>query len=220
MTTPPKKIGNDPSHIGELFTGEAHAAKYQSGNWIANKLVRDFMAAVLGFVRTAGHTDVHEIGCGEGHILGVLAKNGFSVRGCDISESSLAVAAREAARHGHHIPLAKQSIYDLEPGRDSADTVVCCEVLEHLTDPEAALAQLVRITRKELIVSVPNEPVWHILNMLRGKYLTALGNTPGHYQHWSRRQFVAFVGQHAEVLQVSKPLPWTIIRCRPRKGTS
>ncbi|WP_326541325.1 class I SAM-dependent methyltransferase [Pseudorhodoferax sp.] len=215
---PSKPIDSDAADIGELFTGEAHAAKYQSGNWIAQRLVRNFMAAVLGFVRMAGNTDVHEVGCGEGHILGVLAKQGFKVRGCDISESSLAVAARESARHGYDIPLARQSIYELEPARDAADTVICCEVLEHLTDPEAALAQLLRITRKDLIVSVPNEPIWHILNMMRGKYLTALGNTPGHYQHWSSRQFVEFVGRHAQVLHVSKPLPWTIVHCRPRSG--
>lgn len=214
-----KKLKRNTPTCGDFFTGEAHAEKYQSGNWIARKLVRDFMTSILNTIYAAGNLEVHEIGCGEGHILGVLASQDFTVRGCDISDSSLAVAARESNRHGYAIPLVKQSIYELEPDRDSADTVLCCEVLEHLTDPEAGLRQLLAITRKDLVVSVPNEPVWHLLNMLRGKYLTALGNTPGHYQHWSSRQFVQFVSRHAEIVSVKKPLPWTLIHCRPlRRG--
>ena len=31
---------------------------------------------------------------------------------------------------------------------------------------------------------------------------TALGNTPGHYNHWSKRQFMDFVGRHADVVEV------------------
>ena len=211
----------DRTVLGEWFTGEVHAEKYQSGNWIARRLVGGFMASILDAVRAAGNQEVHEVGCGEGHILGVLAGQGFKVRGCDISDTSLAVAARESVRHGYDIPLVKQSIYDLDPSRDGADTVLCCEVLEHLTDPEAALRQLVAICRKDLIVSVPNEPVWHLLNMARGKYLAALGNTPGHYQHWTSRAFTQFVGRHAEIVRVRTPLPWTLIHCRPpRKGRS
>jgi 2-polyprenyl-3-methyl-5-hydroxy-6-metoxy-1,4-benzoquinol methylase len=202
--------------IGELFSGVAHADKYQSGNWIANKLVKNFMSSILATVKLAGSTDVHEIGCGEGHILGMLAANNFEARGCDISEESLAVARTEAKKRGLLIPVQMKSVYELTPEVDKASTVLCCEVLEHLTDPEAALRKLVSITQKDLILSVPNEPIWHILNMARGKYLTALGNTPGHFQHWSSKQFIEFVAAHADIISVKTPLPWTLIHCRPR----
>jgi 2-polyprenyl-3-methyl-5-hydroxy-6-metoxy-1,4-benzoquinol methylase len=208
-------LENDAA-AGKLFTGVAHAEKYQSGNWIARRLVNNFLSTVVATVREAGSNEVHEIGCGEGHILGLLAAEGFRVRGCDISADSLAVARSEAAKRQLDIPLALKSIYDLAP-EDAADTVVCCEVLEHLTDPGAALEKLVSIARKDLIVSVPREPIWHILNMARGKHLTALGNTPGHFQHWSRRGFVDFIGRHAEIAAVKTPLPWTLVHCRPRR---
>jgi len=202
----------------DLFAGVAHADKYQSGNWIARKLVNNFMATIVATVREAGSTEVHEIGCGEGHVLGLLAADSFTVRGCDISGESLAVARSEAARRGLNIPLAIKSVYDLDPARDASDTVICCEVLEHLTDPAAAMEKLVSVARKHLIVSVPNEPIWHLLNMARGKYLTALGNTPGHFQHWSKSQFRDFVGRYADVVSVKTPLPWTLIHCRPKRG--
>jgi 2-polyprenyl-3-methyl-5-hydroxy-6-metoxy-1,4-benzoquinol methylase len=208
------------SEVGNLFDGVAHAEKYQSGNWLAQKLVNNFMKSILKAVQQAGSADVHEVGCGEGHILGILASNNFKVRGSDIRNESLEVARRESAKNYLNIPLENKSIYDLNPDNDAADTVLCCEVLEHLTEPEEGLKRLLSITRKDLIVSVPNEPVWHILNLVRGKYLTALGNTPGHYQHWSKKQFTEFVASHADIISVKTPLPWTLIHCRPRHKTN
>ena len=199
-----------------LFSGVAHAEKYQSGNFIANKLVTNFLSSIITTVQEAGNNDVHEVVCGEGHVLGALASAGFSVRGCDISLSSLEVARRELKRHGFNIPIVETSIYELDPAVDSAETVVCCEVLEHLTEPEKALINLLAVTRKDLILSVPNEPIWHLLNMVRGKYWNTMGNTPGHYQHWTSRSFIDFVSKHAEIVSVKKPLPWTLVHCRPR----
>lgn len=206
--------GNDELPV---FLGVAHAEKYQSGNWVANRLVKNFLKSILMAVKQAGHNEVHEVGCGEGHILGVLASSGFSVRGCDISISSIDVARHEAQRHGFTIPIEEKSIYDLDESVDISDTVVCCEVLEHLTEPESALKKLISITRHDLILSVPNEPLWHFMNMARGKYWNALGNTPGHFQHWTSRQFVGLVAEHAEIVSVVKPLPWTLVHCRPKQ---
>ena len=79
----------------------------------------------------------------------MLATNNFNVRGCDISPSSLETAARESVKWGLDIPLATKSIYELDPQTDAADTVLCCEVLEHLTNPGAGLEKLLSITRKD-----------------------------------------------------------------------
>lgn len=206
------------AEVGELFAGVVHAEKYQSGNFIADQLVNRFMKSILGCVQRAGSQEVHEIGCGEGHILGMLARNGYSVRGCDVATGSLNVARTESAKHGLNIPLEIKSVYDLNASIDSADTVLCCEVLEHLTEPERALERLVAVTRKDLILSVPREPLWHVLNFVRGKYWSALGNTPGHYQHWTRQGFIDFVSTRADIVSIHTPTPWTLIHCRPKRG--
>lgn len=212
MTPKPETVASGSQ---DLFTGVAHAAKYQSQNWIAETLVENFMRSILRTVQQAGSTDVHEIGCGEGHISGLLAANRFEVRGCDISIESLAVAKAEAAKRDLAIQFDVNSVYELDPDRDSASTVLCCEVLEHLEQPANALRKLLSVTKRNLILSVPNEPIWRILNLVRGKYWAGLGNTPGHIQHWSRRQFVRWVRSYAEVVEVKTPLPWTIVHCRP-----
>ena len=100
------------------------------------------------------------------------------------------------------------------PAGDAAELVVCCEVLEHLADPERGLAVLASLARPWLLVSVPREPVWRALNLARGHYFADLGNTPGHLNHWSRRGFVNWLSTRLSVVEVRAPLPWTMALCR------
>lgn len=94
--------------------------------------------------------------------------------------------------------------------------MVCCEILEHLTDPARALGILARLAQPHLIVSVPREPLWRMLNVARGRYWRVLGNTPGHLQHWSAASFLGLLEGRVEVREVRTPLPWTMALCRHR----
>jgi ubiquinone/menaquinone biosynthesis C-methylase UbiE len=93
----------------------------------------------------------------------------------------------------------------------SFDLIVCVEVLEHLLDPERGLQELARVGTKHLMLSVPREPIFRSCNLLTGRYVKDLGNTPGHFNHWSTRSFTRFVSQVAEVRLVSTPFPWTVV---------
>ena len=50
--------------------------------------------------------------------------------------------------------------------------------------------------------------------MARGAYLRDLGNTPGHVNHWSKRDFVSLLSRHGKVEEVRSPLPWTMLLVR------
>ena len=76
------------------------------------------------------------------------------------------------------------------------DLATAIEVLEHVPEPEATLAEMARVARRGLLVSVPREPLWRGLNMARGAYLRDLGNTPGHVNHWSKRGFVSLLSRY------------------------
>ena len=67
------------------------------------------------------------------------------------------------------------------------DMASAIEVLEHVPDPEHTVAEMARVAKRWILVSVPREPLWRGLNLARGAYWKDLGNTPGHLNHWSKR---------------------------------
>lgn len=199
-----------------IVVGNAYD-KYGSRNPIVKWIMGGFESALSELVTRASPTAIHEIGCGEGYWVLRWTGQGIAARGCDFSTQVIELARENAAGLGVTTPLFKaRSIYDLEMGQDGADLIVCCEVLEHLEDPEAGLEALHRVVGRHLIVSVPREPLWCALNLVRGKYIADWGNTPGHIQHWSKRGFVRLVSKYFEVVEVKSPLPWTMLLCRPR----
>jgi 2-polyprenyl-3-methyl-5-hydroxy-6-metoxy-1,4-benzoquinol methylase len=196
--------------------GGNHYPKYTVRNPLARRLVDGFLGALADLARRSGARQIHEVGCGEGFLSTMLAQSGFAVRGSDLSASAVAIARRRAAELGLPLHFRVADIYDLTPQVDGAELVVCCEVLEHLGEPARALGVLARLAQPGLIVSVPREPLWRLLNVARGRYWRALGNTPGHLQHWCTRSFLALLEDHVEVREVRTPLPWTMALCRRR----
>jgi SAM-dependent methyltransferase len=97
---------------------------------------------------------------------------------------------------------------------DEFDLVAATEVLEHVPDPAATVAEMARVARTHMLVSVPREPLWRGLNMARGAYLRELGNTPGHINHFSKRAFIDLLGRYGTVLEARSPFPWTMLLVR------
>jgi 2-polyprenyl-3-methyl-5-hydroxy-6-metoxy-1,4-benzoquinol methylase len=190
--------------------------KYNTRNPIARLLMSGFLAAFDEMIGRAGAGDAYEIGCGEGELTRRMARRGITVRGCDVGPDVVAKARDVSRAQGLDIPFEARDIREMKPERDVASLIVCCEVLEHLDHPGAALDILASLARPWLLTSVPREPIWRVLNMARGKYLGELGNTPGHVQHWSGGGFLSFVGRRFDVVAHRSPLPWTVALCRVR----
>lgn len=188
--------------------------KYNSKNPIVNILMQGFASNLNSLVSATQTKDVHEVGCGEGYWLSEWASRGLKTQGSDLSHIAIDLAKENLKSLNQEVALKVKGIYDLVPEVDSASLIVCCEVLEHLEQPGRALEVLRNIAQPYLILSVPREPIWSILNVLRGKYWSALGCTPGHIQKWSKNEFITLVGQYFEILEVRSPLPWTMILCK------
>ncbi|MDA5318617.1 class I SAM-dependent methyltransferase [Vibrio cholerae] len=192
--------------------------KYGSRNPIVKWMMRGFNTALTELVAKTEPETIHEIGCGEGYWVLRWNEQGLRTKGCDFSRDVIEIARENAISRGLPISIFdSKSIYDLTAEQDSADLVVCCEVLEHLENPDAGLQALQRVTKRRLILSVPQEPLWCVLNLARGKYITQWGNTPGHIQHWSKNDFVQLVSKYFEILEIRRPLPWTMLLCQPLK---
>ena len=189
--------------------------KYGTRNPIARYLMSGFLSSFEQLAKRSGAREAFEAGCGEGHLSVALARAGLTVRGCDIAQSCVDKAQQNAALAKVALAVRQASIYDLSTA-DAAELVVCCEVLEHLEEPERAVDVLASLTKPWLITSVPREPIWRVMNMARGKYWGDLGNTPGHLQHWSSRSFMALIAKRFEIVEVRQPLPWTMLLARVR----
>lgn len=189
--------------------------KYRSANVLERRLVRGFFDALGGVLPERAPATVLDVGAGEGEVSAHVRSlfPGATVVGADLPDAGL--GAHWAASG---LPAVFADIARLPFAAGTFDLVLAIEVLEHVPDPPAALAELDRLCRRDLVVSVPREPVWRAANMARGRYLRALGNTPGHVQHWSSRRFSSLVGSRFEVVAVRRPFPWTMVRARAHRA--
>lgn len=191
--------------------------KYDSNNPLIKLMMRNFHDVLDDFLEKSSPSSIHEVGCGEGFWVLHLARLGFNVKGSNFSDQVINLAKKNALAEHKDVLFEVRSIYQLDHKLDSADLVVCCEVLEHLEDPASALLSLQKVVGKNLIVSVPREPLWRFLNIMRLKYVLGFGNTPGHIQHWSKKDFIKLISGYFDVVEVRSPLPWTMLLCRPLK---
>ncbi|CAN5564197.1 hypothetical protein BH20ACT15_BH20ACT15_04550 [soil metagenome] len=204
----------DPTLVGADESGGNVYDKYASTNPVERRLVGGFMAAFDDLVAITGAAEAHEVGCGEGELSARMARAGMRVRGSDAFPETIDDARRRAEVEKLEIAYEATAVQSLDPAAHAAELVVCCEVLEHLPDPGAALEVLASLARPWLLASVPREPLWRALNVARGSHVRDLGNTPGHLGHWSKRGFLALLGERFEVVAVRSPLPWTMALCR------
>jgi len=201
-----------------IVVGNAYD-KYDSKNYLVKKIMSGFDRSLNGFVNDVKPKTIHEVGCGEGYWVLDWISQGYKARGSDFSKKVINLAKENATNRGlDHQAFFEKSIYELKDQTDSADLLVCCEVLEHLDNPCDALEALAKICHNKIIFSVPREPLWCYLNLLRAKYITSFGNTPGHIQHWSKKEFISLISEYFIVEEVSSPIPWTMLLCRAKQG--
>jgi 2-polyprenyl-3-methyl-5-hydroxy-6-metoxy-1,4-benzoquinol methylase len=190
--------------------------KYRTRNPIARYLMRGFLDTFDALAARVPVTEGLEIGCGEGELSIRLARRGFRMRGCDISAEIIEEARLRARQADVDVAFRAQSIEAIDVAAESAPFVVCCEVLEHLDDPARGVDILADLARPWLLASVPREPIWRMLNVARGKYLSQFGDTPGHVNHWGMRGFRDLLTRRFEIVEVRTPLPWTMALCKRR----
>ena len=106
--------------------------------------------ALVEFVAARAGRRVLDLGCGPGGYTKTLSDRGFEARGLDISEEYVELArglgVTADAYDGGRIPLDDGAV----------DTVILIEVIEHLEDPGAVLAEAARVSASNVLVTTPN----------------------------------------------------------------
>ena len=188
--------------------------KYGSSNPVVKRLMAGFHTTLDELWAAAAPRSVLDVGCGEGVLTAEWAERLGDGRivGIDLDDPGL--RAEWERRSRPNLEFRVEEATSLSFADDEFELACAIEVLEHVPEPEATLAEMARVASKHLLVSVPREPLWRALNMARGAYLRDLGNTPGHLNHWSKRSFVALLSKHGEVAEARSPFPWTMLLVR------
>ena len=188
--------------------------KYGSQNPVVRRLMAGFHSALDELWERAAPSSVLDVGCGEGVLTVEWAERlgDRRVVGIDLDDPKL--RAEWEQRKRPNLEFRAEEATRLTFADDEFDLAAAIEVLEHVPEPEATLAEMARVARSHLLVSVPREPLWRGLNMARGAYWRDLGNTPGHLNHWSRRGFVSLLSRYGAVEEARSPFPWTMLLVR------
>jgi SAM-dependent methyltransferase len=162
------------------------------------------LATVVGDLRREGYAlaglkagqAVLDVGCGAGEVCvelhGVVGPAG-RVTGVDLSSAMIDAARAAAARAGLAIDLCVASAYQLPFPDGSFDIVRAERVFQHLEDPEAALREMMRVTRRggQVLVVDPDH----------GQASLALDD-PAHrrvFEHLRRTMLSMIVNPHSGV---------------------
>jgi 2-polyprenyl-3-methyl-5-hydroxy-6-metoxy-1,4-benzoquinol methylase len=199
---------------GELLDSSytsTNLSKHTNPNPVQRWLLDRFHRTALSLLAPIDARRVLDAGCGEGFAMReVLKHRRATVVGLDGSLGAVQIAGRLNPAHG----FTTGDLLKLPFASRTFDLVLCMEVLEHLNAPDQGLAELCRVSRRWLLLSVPNEPLFRGANFLRGKNVQAWGNDPGHINHWSSHAFLRFVSAHCRVESWRRSFPWTLALCR------
>jgi len=156
---------------------------------------KHFSSKMMDLVLKYAGQKILDIGCGHGVSCMELNKRGYHCVGIEANEEY----SKEAGKYieAYHMYAEKLDFPD-----KSFDTVIMFEVLEHLQDPEAALAEILRVTRKNLIVSVPNLGPLEILveyNVIMHHFFE-----PTHLNFFTKSMLHRFLKQYFPYVEVGE----------------
>jgi ubiquinone/menaquinone biosynthesis C-methylase UbiE len=134
--------------------------------------------------------DVLDVGFGLGYGLNILAIKAKTVSGVDVDKQVYDYCQGTVV--GRNPRLAQLSVYDgmhLPFDDNSYDVITCVDVLEHVLDYDGFLDELLRVTRKGILISTPNR---------RPEYTNVDGTprNPWHRREWSHPELDEILKRH------------------------
>lgn len=186
--------------------------KHTTQNPVSQFFLNNFKQLLLEQMKQLKPVSILDVGAGEGFMLELIRKNKVAkkIEGIEYMDDAIKLAKKINPK----VKIKKGDIYKLPYKAGSFDLIICTEVLEHLDNPKNALIELKRVAKKYLILSVPNEPLFTIQRIMRGKNILKLGAHPEHIQHWNAGSFEKFVSKQIKIIDSKTPLPWIMITAK------
>ncbi len=188
--------------------------KYGTSNPVAQRLVAGFLRELDVMVDAARPRELLDVGCGEGIVTARMAARANVAHALGLDRDSEALSDHWMRHRSERLDFAVADAHSLPFGDGSWDMACAIEILEQVDDPRAVVGELARVARRHVLVSVPRQPVWRILNFARGAYVRSWGVSPGSVRSFSTRSFVELCRTVGEPVAVASPFPWTIVLLR------
>jgi 2-polyprenyl-3-methyl-5-hydroxy-6-metoxy-1,4-benzoquinol methylase len=145
---------------------------------------------LLSLLNKNSNRAILDLGCGNGHLVNYLIKQGYNAYGTDASEKGISIARKSNPERFY--------VQDLSTGKLPAelqgikfDTIIATEVIEHLYDPEGFInfCKDALNGKGEIILSTPYHGYLKNLTLsIFNKWDAHLGPMwlGGHIKFWSR----------------------------------
>lgn len=129
--------------LGHLWWDDQAGFDITSLRFCMNPVRYGYFKRQMQALAVPGKT-VLDVGCGGGFLTEAFAKDGHNVVGIDPSANSIAAAREHAALSGLSIDYRVGSGECLPFPDSSFDIVSCCDVLEHVHDPNQVIREISR----------------------------------------------------------------------------
>ncbi|HRE49112.1 MAG TPA: class I SAM-dependent methyltransferase [Aggregatilineales bacterium] len=161
---------------GEHYFQSHNYADRPLGRFSMYWFARRYYAALVRRYAPKGGGQLLEMGCGLGHLIGLL-QDDFDCVGIDLAE----YAVHETRKNAPRARAMVQSADDLSIFKDGEfAVVVALHLVEHLPDPQQTLHEVYRILKPGglLLYATPN-PIYP-LRRLKDPFTDAIGKDPTH----------------------------------------
>jgi SAM-dependent methyltransferase len=169
-------------------------AEYKDYGFTNNEPSHTFFylqAALLSMLNKNTNRCILDLGCGNGHLVNYLNKQGHNAYGTDASENGIAIAKKEYPDRFFVQDLSTDKL-PAELQNLPFDTIISTEVIEHLYNPDGFIDFCKNALQPngEIIISTPYHGYWKNLALaIFDKWDSHHSPTwlGGHIKFWSRR---------------------------------
>ncbi len=173
-----------------------------TNNWYANRSEYASLKLVNFAMSHAGNR-VLDIGCATGEYIQRLKDYGFECIGIDANP----IYVKEANAKG--IVAYNMDAKRLEFPDKSFDTALLFEVLEHIDDPAEVLKEAKRVSRKNILITVPNCSGFDNLNLMGLTFEHMLEED--HVNFFTKKDLEEFLSKHFNRFQVVEAEPISVM---------
>jgi ubiquinone/menaquinone biosynthesis C-methylase UbiE len=193
--------------------------KYKTQKALSRSLIGNLLTKIVVLVEKKQPKNILDVGCGKGLVVSFLKRHlekssveQMDFWGFDISSENIQVAKKVFGNEKAFIA----DVYGIDLPERSFDLVLALEILEHLEKPQKALKQLQKITKRNILLSVPLEPYFGLSNLFFRRNMEEIKKEESRINKWTKGKFVKLVNKYFEVEEVTISFPWVLVLARKK----